>query len=495
MTRLPWHPLLITACYLVFNVADTGVDPLAAGRAFLVALGFTALLQVAASVALRDGERGATLATAILLLAIFWVPIAGIADGYGRLPAVEAAVLAILVAAALILAARLVLRRGGFGGAPTGFLNAFSVALAVVVGAAALTAPGWAAGSSSSPRPADVPRASDAPDIFVLLVDGHPRPDSLLEQTGHDIGPFVDALMDVGFDVAPEARSNYRWTGASLYSILEMTLAASSAPEIASGGAGAPEIRSALADNAAFHTLRAHGYRVTAIGPPYEHVALRSADEFIDGGYLNSFECHLIRRTVVGPLAWAVSPSLVGDPRRGGVTQSLDEARAIAAAESEQPRFVWVHLPVPHIPVLWDAEGRAVDIAHGSDCAPQGIPVPDAADMRAAYHASLDHADGLVLEAIRDILTSASEPPVILLLSDHGGHLVGSAPDHRQPVHWRDSFAAFLAVHAPGEERPLPDDVSLANVLPSLFNAYLGAGIPLVDDRTFATDGTEAPEP
>lgn len=494
---IPWHPALIAASFVAFNVIDTGVHPAAGGRAMLVALLLVVAVQVVASASLRDRHRGGIVAMAFILVAIFWVPAGAVVDGYLRLAFIQAAILAVLMALAVILAGRLIMRHGLPSGARlTSGFNAFSVALALVVGASAITADGltvhW------GPRPAaaaDQTVATDAPDIFVIVMDGHPRADSLLEQTGHDLGEFLGKLEDLGFQISPQARSNYRWTGASLPSLLNMRLVGADSPELVYGQAGTAEMRAAVADNAAFNTLRVHGYQTIAVGPPYEKAALRTADKFHDGGYLNSLECHLIRRTVLGPIAWAISPAIVGDFGRAGVRASLELAAELAATEADQPRFVWVHLPVPHLPILWDADGDRVDDAHGSECAPQGVRVMDAADMRVAYVESLIYADRLVSDAISRILTAADEPPVILLLSDHGGHLVGSAPDHDRPEHWRDSFGTLMAIHAPGEPELLPPDVSLVSVLPRVFNAYLGTDLPLSDDRTFSTDGTEAPEP
>ena len=46
------------------------------------------------------------------------------------------------------------------------------------------------------------------PSVYVLLLDGYPRQDSL-EDSGYDNGPFVAALSDLGFEVHADARSDY----------------------------------------------------------------------------------------------------------------------------------------------------------------------------------------------------------------------------------------------------------------------------------------------
>ena len=49
----------------------------------------------------------------------------------------------------------------------------------------------------------------------------------------------------------------------------------------------------------------------------------------------------------------------------------------------------------------------------------------------------------------------------------------------------RDRLANFVAVRAPGQVNLLPENVTLINVLPRIFNAYLGTDLPIREDRTY----------
>ena len=66
----------------------------------------------------------------------------------------------------------------------------------------------------------------------------------------------------------------------------------------------------------------------------------------------------------------------------------------------------------------------------------------------------------------------------MLLLSDHGPEelLDWRAPD--EPG-LGDRFANLFWARTPGHPDLFPDDVTLVNVLPILFNAYLGTDLPL----------------
>lgn len=496
--RLPWHPPLLVAAFITFNLVDSGVHVASTGRAFLVGMGGAVALQLALSAVLRSHHRGAAVATAIIAVVIFWVPITVVASGFARLPTAQAWFLGVL-GTALVgyvcwLSARRLTRRSG--PALTRALNVVAVALAGVVVLSLATSPlaprlvddiGIRAGETSAARAAAA--APDQPDFYVIVADGHPRADALAEWTGHDLSTFESRLRQRGFAISTDARANYSWTSATLITLFNMELL-DELPRV-----NALETRIAINGGEAFNLLRERGYETVVIGPPFEHAAVRDADTFIDGGYLNSFECHLIRRTAVGSLAWAISPSIVGDFRRDGVRRSLDVATEFAASQRASPRFVLVHLPVPHLPVLWGPDGMAVDDPRGSDCAPQGIRGMDRQDLMEAYLATVDHLDQMLVAAVADIQDRSAIEPAIVILSDHGAHFGGEVPNRADAQAWRDEFGILFAASTPGHGDLFPNDVSLANVLPRLFNAYFGTDLEINADRSFWPDGSEALEP
>jgi hypothetical protein len=463
-------------------------------------------LQVALGWGLGNRHWGALAATAVLGVTLAWLPVEA------TLRAIVTAGLPIALGlAALPLALGVLLVRVGRRrrlmppvNAVTRGLNTMAVALVVVVVVGAATSPLMAQlprdiGLVPSPATA-APSQGDGetkPDIYVFLLDGHPRRDALLEQTGVDLSPFISELASMGFEESAAAHANYNFTEDSLSAFLHMTLLRQTVGEDpgASAGSNVHTLRGSLNENPAFGALRAHGYDVVAVGPPFEHVALRGADTFVDAGYLNSFECHLIRRTAIGALTWMMAPELIGDVRRAAIQRSLDAAVRIASERQRGPRFVFVHLPTPHLPVLWDATGTPIDDPRGSDCAPPGAPGMGAAEIQDAFVATMEHGDRLVTGAIRDILATSEAEPAILVMSDHGAHFGSPTVDRSDPGEWRDEFGIVFTARTPGGKLRYPDDVSLVNVLPHLFNAYLGTSLDLSPDRAVWPDGAPAPDP
>ena len=52
----------------------------------------------------------------------------------------------------------------------------------------------------------------NSPNIYILLLDGYPRADTLAERYDFDNRPFLEELRDRGFDVAERSRTNYMFT-------------------------------------------------------------------------------------------------------------------------------------------------------------------------------------------------------------------------------------------------------------------------------------------
>jgi hypothetical protein len=83
------------------------------------------------------------------------------------------------------------------------------------------------------------------------------------------------------------------------------------------------------------------------------------------------------------------------------------------------------------------------------------------------------------------ILAGEDEPPVIIILSDHGP---GIDFDVQDPLgsDLDDRTSNFLAILSPGQSRLLPPGTTPINVLPRVLNAYLGTSLPLQPDTLWA---------
>ena len=469
---LPWYPILFAAAWVLNLWVETGVSVLAMARSLVIVVGGVgAILLVAALVSRRPYVAGAITITgfgllvsrnpmqalAVILLAVaiplaswYWARIRHRAFSWQRLTH------ALNVFCALILG---LVIAGGIG---PGTLAAVPADLAQH-GPATL----------ARALPADVNH--EDPNIVVLLLDGYPRADWYGRLFGGDNKAFLDGLEARGFSIADESTSNYMFTQLTLASMFHMR----PVPEIPElqpvlDGSmhGHPRLRNTINDNPVFDFLRDRGYRIVTFGPGYEHVALRQGDAYVDGGQLNDFEYELLRATAIERVLLLLDPGFHAEQKRERVRDGL-EAFVTVASDDGGPTFAFIHLPSPHLPVVFAADGGAAPLPPSGDIHGRG---PEDQLPAAAYQAQLEFLNGQVLDAIDTALAPgrAGAEPVLIIMSDHGA-------ERRPQVFESDGnaghYANLFAFRTPGATEVFPEDHSPINTFPRLFNAYFGTSL------------------
>ena len=256
---------------------------------------------------------------------------------------------------------------------------------------------------------------------------------------------------------------------------------------IARGRFDRPILRATINDSEAARTLRARGYQVLATASGWEDPALRSADAFLDAGELNEFDLSLIRSTVVSDLLELSGWDVVGDQLRSRYWSGLDQLRTIARQHGDRPRFAFVHLPVPHAPIVFDQDGRpvAVDLRTPFD---YGAGLIDDEVIRSRYRAQLPYVDGTFLGALDDALAALPDDAVVIVFSDHGPR---SRLDATDDLRLHEAVDAFFAARTPGRTSVFPATVTPVNVLPILFDSYFGTDLPRSEDRAWVSGEEE----
>jgi hypothetical protein len=473
------YPILIGTCLYLLLFVASGASPYSALRMVLAALLISVAITVVANVVIRDRDRGALLATMIIL---------GVYAGTD-----DVRMVAVLGLAIVVLGVEAVTSRRRAMRTPWPLITK----VGNLIGVIALLAIGIKAAQDGTVeavlydlraegpallRPSEQAAASTYdptdPDIVVILLDGYARADKQLELFGHDDSAFIDGLASRGFQVADRSRSNYLITAASLSSFLNMRhldqehdLAALSASDLR-------HIRLArrlINENEVFRTLRERGYATTAISSGFEELALRQADRFIDTGQLNEIELLTFRHTGVGPLVTAVAPDIFADQQRARVDATFRVAAETAPGSSDRPELLFVHVPSPHAPVVFDADGgpvQARDLPSFYEDSAIGRGI-DRDTYAKGYVGQVEYLNDRTLELVDEILASSDDPPVVLVMSDHGSasgfdfaDSIGTDVDERS--------ANLFAACTPGRTGVFEDDGTLVNVFGRLFQTYFG---------------------
>jgi len=276
------------------------------------------------------------------------------------------------------------------------------------------------------------------PPMYVILLDGYPRADSLA-QLGIDNQPFVNALEDRGFDYYADAHSIHSRTQKTLLAML-------TEEAVNDDPVGVAELRAARSRLAV-----PPGF--VAVDPPVGYVTLSHGPR-IDPGGPNDFEIELVGQSAVGVLApdWAYGLLLEG------LRDRVDRTLALLP-ELAEPR-VFAHVMAPHPPFLYGAEGYAQTPRWcWPDCGLFTNFIEDLGISREQWGSGMaQQLEGLnerLLETVDELLARHSDA-VVVLFSDHGGRTARAELDE-----WHRSFLAARTPGHPGlfAEAPRPDVV------------------------------------
>lgn len=320
--------------------------------------------------------------------------------------------------------------------------------------------------AEGSVAPVEVTGEATGPNIYIVLLDGYPRRDTLLDDLGIDNGPFEAALAERGFDVYDDAHTDRRYTDLTL-----MTLLTGSTEGVPDDTAPAGEVqwlvRRALSEAALPREAQAAGYEWEVIDSPAGHVTF-SAGQHIQHGGVNTFEDNMLAESAFGPIVKATLPYLLTDSLRAHFEASVDSL--VSLADPDAHRLVLAHLFQPHLPFLWEADGEPVAVPFywprvnifAAQLETMGMTL---ADYSAAMRGDLATLNPKLLAMVDEIV--ARDPDgVIVLFSDHGARY---SLDQKQ-AEW---YHSFLAARTPGHPDLFASDPVPTNLLRTLLPTYV----------------------
>jgi hypothetical protein len=485
----PIAPFLIATAFIVSSFVHSAISPFGAFRSLGVALLLSLIVSGGACLAFRDRPRAALAASAVVVGIIARRPVVDgstwIADLLGSMPPAIAVGWTVLVVTTIGLLARIASLR--VGRLPPAhdlfrFVNVFaSVLLAVVVlGAVAQGRIGLFLRDLDQGRrcvcPSDDadPDPALPPDVYLILLDGDARADVLDDLFGFDNGPFLAALEARGFEIAERSESNYFWTHSTLVSMLNLQLVEDVPrlePVLRGEVATYPTVREAINENAVFARFREAGYEIVTTGSGFERESLRRSDIYLDSGEMNEFEYGLLLSTLLGDALRVAAPDFAAAQQRSRVLSEFEFLREASTAPRTVPRFVFVHVPSPHHPIVFNADGspRPAPMTHpffADSAHERGVPV---ADDRVAYAGQLAFLNTRVLDAVDELIDTRPNA-YIIIMSDHGSAtgVNWQAPTRDQ---LRERVANLWGARTPGSMHVFSEDQTPVNAFRRLFAA------------------------
>jgi hypothetical protein len=495
-----WPPSLLPIALPAFHVlrfyVEAGVSPFAVLRVLILATVAGLALWMVASLVLGDTRKGTVLATLAILVFL----------GGGD-PATIALV-GVLIAAVTLLLPRLLRVRfpwlfvPGAGNALALILILTLVIRASQTGTLAQGGRdiGWAVAGARTASLGQVTAevAPEAPDIYVLMLEDYPRADTLARLFSFDNSPFLSALEDRGFTISPKSRANY---SNSLLTVLTMLQArhVEAIPELDHLRAGAsedlhPVLRDTLNSGVTLDILRRRGYEIVTAPSGFEQLALRSADRFQESGDLNDFELVVIESTALAKQNEPWFLELLGEQFRHRIRAGFGLPAELSRERSARPRFVFIHIPAPHAPIVFGRNGEAIAVT----AQPYQYDLSDPGRFMRLYDAQLEYVNQLTLNTVDDIGRGA-HPTLTIVMSDEGLGWFNSALDPDPEMRPLLLLANLFAARTPGGEDLFGPAITPVNIMPIVLSRYLGVDLPRQPDKGFISsddapfDGLEVP--
>jgi hypothetical protein len=345
------------------------------------------------------------------------------------------------------------------------------------------------------PGPAERPMPPPGtPDIFVYLDDGYPGAQAS-EQAGasFDATAFPDALRQRGFTVHDDSRTNYLITRMVIPTMFEgrhlddiPALAAPFGPDQA---VDAQRLRSVMEHAAGLAAIRAAGYDVMWVSSGFSHLDIRNVDRRIEAPGPSELEVAIMRQSFFGTIIQTLDPAYFSEVMRDRIKASYDAATALAAEPHSRPRFVFVHVPAPHPPTVFKADGSAEDGSPDASVATADAGPESTELRRQRTFEQVTEIGDLTINGIDSLQAAGDGSPVIIVFSDHGTD-IGWDPNAPLTSDLRERPSAILATLTPGHPDLYQAPTTTVNIIGTLTNAYLGTTVPHQPDVTYAYKGS-----
>jgi len=465
--RIPLYPTVFPCAMVILIWSHAAVPPSQVVRPLLIT--FVAMLALTFVLAFlfADRERAGITASAVALFLL------SLDDRVGLL-------LGVVIVALLVEGIVHRGRRAIVAGIATRVLNVVAaiLAIAVAIAVAGTGAPQhWFASATKPGLPPIGTAAPGSPDVYVILLDAYPGDRAAALSRTFDRDAFPKALTARGFDVVRDSHSNYLMTQLTLTSMLSMRHLVDIPaldPPYGSREDDWWRVRDVLDDPPAFAEFRAAGYTTTAVDSGFAHVQLPRVDHFVAQPGPGELEAILIWSSRLGKIIDAVVPHARADLARLRIEAPFRETAEIAAQHSASPRLVFTHVPAPHPPWVFDADGspRNPSVITFAD-------EPQDTDEEAldAGFGQATHVADLTTDLVDKIRASSPTPPVIVVMSDHG-----PATDFPLAAPLTGAFTVrasnFMAASTPGHQDLIGDRLTPVNLFATLLDAYVGGTRP-----------------
>jgi hypothetical protein len=140
--------------------------------------------------------------------------------------------------------------------------------------------------------------------------------------------------------------------------------------------------------------------------------------------------------------------------------------------KAKKPRFIYTHMTMPHYPYYFRKDGQPNPI----ELLQEGQQ-----SRKKEYIGYLQYSNGLLLETIDRIITTSKQPPIILLMGDHGFREFPDGFEKHAPYYYMNLNAVLLPRR---NYEKFYDGISSVNQFRALLNTVFHQQLPYLMDST-----------
>jgi hypothetical protein len=238
-------------------------------------------------------------------------------------------------------------------------------------------------------------------------------------------------------------------------------------------------------------SLRPLGYRLVTFATGFYPTDDPGADRYLaPRPYTSEFRRMAIEMTPLRQLS--------ADPRgwdplhqaRERINYVFDHLPDIA--RDPRPTFTFAHVICPHPPMIFGPNGEELSRTNEKslvDAPNVNGHLDHLEPFRRAYRDQATYVTKRIQQAIDHILAESTEPPIIIVQSDHGSELYHD-PTSIEKTDLHERMSILNAYYFPGRRyERLYDSISPVNSFRVVFNTFFGAHLPLLPDRSYFSTG------
>lgn len=310
------------------------------------------------------------------------------------------------------------------------------------------------------------------PDIYLIVADEYAGKKQLRDLFHFDNIAFEDSLKTRGFFVMNHSLSNYNATTYSMASMFSMGYIRGLKDSIINHQK-ILSCREIINNNNLLHFFNERKYTTYNCSP----FTFNKKKKAVFNPFFPTWKSLLTSETFLYRIKQDIGYKFASKKNIEKIiryhyynNKKIDSLTRMIAANETGPKFVYTHLAMPHYPYYFDRNGNEVHISKINS---------SFKNNREAYIDYLLYSNKKLLSLVDYILLHSSQPPIILLISDHGFRQYGTEASRNY------QFMNLNAVLVPDRNYTgFYDGQSNINEFRIILNSQFGQKLPLLKDST-----------